>query len=78
MDAVWGIKLPIKLGPEPDESLVPAFYVQIERLIAPFCGVIPPPIPRRLSGPLGARRGSDRSGKGGFRWGNGLHDTVSG
>ena len=77
MDAVWGIKFPIKLGPEPDESLVPAFYVRIGRVLAPLGGVIPSPIPRRLPGPLGAGRGSDRGRNGGFRWDDTLDETVS-
>ena len=77
MDAVWGIKFPVKLGPEPDESLVPAISVRVGRLLAPLGGVVPSPLSRRLPGPLGAVRGSDGGGKGDFRLGDTLDGTVS-
>ena len=77
MDTVRDTQFPVKLTPEPDESLVPAICVRVERLLAPLGGVVPSPLPRRLPGPLGTGRGSDGGGKGGFGCGDTLDGTVS-
>ena len=54
MDVVQGVELHVKLGPEPDESLVPAVSIPGRRLLGTPNRVISSPLPRRLPGPLGA------------------------
>jgi len=77
MDVVQGIKFGIEFCPEPDESLIPVVLFRIGLFLGRLDGVIPPPLPRRLPGPLGTRRGCDGWEKGDSRWGGTLWNHIS-
>jgi len=73
VDSVQGIKF----SSEPDESLVPAVITRFGLLLGRLDGVVPSPLPCRLPGPLGTRRGCDGREKGYFRWNGTLRNRVS-
>ena len=67
----------IKLGPEPNDRLVPAVPLRVGLLHGRLNGVVPSRLPRWLSSPLGTGRGRDGWRKGNPRWGGTLRNRVS-